>query len=60
VLLSTVHRAKGLEAERVFLLYPDKLPLQWENQQAWELRQEMNLKYVALIRAWAELYFVVE
>ncbi|MDX2231311.1 MAG: UvrD-helicase domain-containing protein [Leptolyngbyaceae cyanobacterium bins.349] len=59
VILSTVHRAKGLEEERVFILYPDKLPLIWENQQPWELKQEMNLKYVALTRAKAELIFVV-
>jgi superfamily I DNA/RNA helicase len=59
VILSTVHRAKGLEEDRVFILYPDKLPLIWENQQPWELKQEMNLKYVALTRAKAELIFVV-
>ena len=60
VILSTVHRAKGLEEDRVFILYPDKLPLVWENQQPWELKQEMNLKYVALTRAKAELIFVLE
>ena len=59
VILSTVHRAKGLEEDRVFILYPDKLPLVWENQQPWELKQEMNLKYVALTRAKAELIFVI-
>lgn len=60
VVLSTVHRAKGLEEDRVFMLYPDKLPLIWENQQSWELKQEMNLKYVALTRVKAELVFVME
>ena len=60
VILATVHQAKGLEADRVFILYPDNLPMIWENQQPWELKQEMNLKYVALTRAKAELIFVVE
>ena len=60
VILSTVHRAKGLEEDRVFILYPDKLPLVWENQQPWELTQEMNLKYVALTRGKAELIFVLK
>lgn len=58
VLLSTVHRAKGLERERVFLLRPDKLPLTWPKQQPWQLEQEMNLRYVALTRAKQTLVFV--
>jgi AAA domain/UvrD-like helicase C-terminal domain len=58
VWLSTVHKAKGLEAERVFILRPDKLPLVWRGQQAWEMEQEMNLKYVAITRALDELVYV--
>lgn len=60
VVLSTVHRAKGLENERVFILKPEDLPLRWQNQQDWELEQEYNLRYVALTRAKAALYFVHE
>jgi superfamily I DNA/RNA helicase len=60
VTLSTVHRAKGLENDRVFILEPDKLPLRWKNQQPWEYQQELNLKYVALTRAKHALYFVEE
>lgn len=51
ICLSTVHRSKGLEADRVFLVCPDKLPLKWKGQQEWEYQQEMNLKYVAITRA---------
>jgi len=58
VWLSTVHKAKGLEASRVFILRPDKLPLVWRGQQAWETEQEMNLKYVAITRALEELVYV--
>lgn len=58
--LSTVHRAKGMEADRVFILHPEKLPLIWETQQEWETVQEYNIKYVALTRAKKELYFIRE
>ena len=55
---STCHKSKGLEADRVLILLPNKLPLTWKNQKDWEFEQEMNLKYVALTRAKKELVFV--
>jgi superfamily I DNA/RNA helicase len=58
VTLSTVHRAKGLENKRVYILRPEKLPLQWPKQKAADAEQEMNLKYVAITRAMSELVFV--
>src|SRR5690606_3670727 len=58
--LATVHRTKGLEAERVFILRPDKLPLARPDQQPWQREQEMNLKYVALTRAKQGLWCVDE
>lgn len=58
VVLSTIHRAKGLEEKRVFVLRPDQLPLRWANQQKWEEEQEQNLKYVALTRSKKSLYLV--
>jgi superfamily I DNA/RNA helicase len=51
VWLSTIHKAKGLENERVFILKPDKLPLIWEGQRSWQYEQELNLTYVAVTRA---------
>jgi DNA helicase II / ATP-dependent DNA helicase PcrA len=56
--LSSVHKAKGLEANRVFILHPDKLPLERAGQQDWEKQQEQHLHYVALTRAKQELWFV--
>lgn len=56
VILSTVHRAKGLEADRVFILEPEKLPLVRKQQQSWQYQQEMNLLYVALTRTKKELF----
>jgi superfamily I DNA/RNA helicase len=56
--LSTVHKAKGLEANRVFIINPQELPLYWRGQKSWQKEQEMNLKYVALTRARETLFFV--
>lgn len=56
--LSTVHKSKGLEADSVFIILPDCLPMTWKNQQQWELEQELNLKYVAITRAKKNLYIV--
>ena len=58
VMLSTAHKSKGLEANRVMILLPNKLPLKYPHQQRWQEVQEMNLKYVALTRARKELIFV--
>jgi superfamily I DNA/RNA helicase len=60
VWLSTVHRAKGLEADRVFILKPHKLPLVWPSQRPAQREQEMNLKYVALTRSKDVLTFCYE
>lgn len=57
VMLSTVHKAKGLENERVFLLKPELMPLSKANQPH-EIEQEMNLRYVALTRSKSELYMI--
>lgn len=58
ITLSTVHKAKGLESDRVLIVCPDKLPMTRKGQQPWEVEQENNLKYVAVTRAKKELVFV--
>jgi len=55
ITLLSVHRAKGLEADQVAILKPDKMPLKWKGQHPWEFEQEMNILYVALTRAKKEL-----
>ena len=58
VVFSTAHKSKGLQANRVVILLPTKLPMVWRDQLDWEYEQEMNLRYVALTRAKKELVFV--
>lgn len=57
VLLSSMHKAKGLECKRVFILHPEKLPHPMAKQE-WEIAQEYNLAYVAITRTQNALYFV--
>ena len=58
IVLSTIHKAKGLEADNVYIIVPDKLPLTYKGQKEWEYAQELNLKYVAITRAKKHLTFV--
>ena len=58
VTLSTVHKAKGLEADNVFIICPELLPMRMDGQQEWEYQQELNLKYVAVTRAKKKLVWV--
>lgn len=57
VVLSSIHRAKGLEADNVFILRPDLLPHPMAKTES-DLRQESNLEYVACTRAKQNLNFV--
>ncbi len=58
VRLSTIHRAKGLENDRVFILHYDELPYYIPEQKEWQRIQELNLKYVAVTRARKSLFLV--
>jgi superfamily I DNA/RNA helicase len=58
IILSTGHRAKGLEYPRVFILDYDKLPHpRAKTKEA--LKQEYNLQYVMVTRAQQALFLVV-
>jgi len=58
VTLATIHKSKGLEADRVFILAPDKLPLRAKNMTPEQYQQEINLDYVARTRAQNELVYM--
>lgn len=55
IVLSTIHKAKGLEANRVFIIRPDLIPL--PNSKKWQYVQEKNLEYVAITRAKTDLIY---
>jgi DNA helicase-2/ATP-dependent DNA helicase PcrA len=55
--LSTVHKSKGREWHRVFLLGRNAYMPSKYARQAWQLEQEANLEYVAMTRAQKELIY---
>jgi DNA helicase II / ATP-dependent DNA helicase PcrA len=59
VVLSTIHKAKGLEADRVYWLNSSQCPSKWARQD-WQKQQERNLCYVAITRARSELLLIEE
>jgi superfamily I DNA/RNA helicase len=52
--LSTIHKSKGLEAERVWVLGATE---SGRATKAWAVQQERNLTYVAVTRAKLNLFF---
>jgi len=59
ICLSTVHKAKGLEADRVHILCRSLMPSKSAKTQD-EIQQENNLVYVAVTRARHTLFYVSE
>lgn len=59
VRLSTIHKAKGLEADNVYLLCPKLIPSKLA-ETAWQKQEEENLRYVAYTRAKKHLNIVSE
>ena len=57
--LSTIHKAKGLEANNVFIACESLMPSK-SAKKDWEIRQEYNLMYVAYTRAKNILGFIDE
>jgi len=49
IVLSSIHKAKGLEASRVVIIGLNAMP--FKAQMDWERQQEQNLAYVALTRS---------
>ena len=59
IALSTVHKAKGLEANNVYIVCNSLMPSQ-SAKKDWEIKQEYNLMYVAYTRAKNTLGFIDE
>ena len=60
IFFSSIHRAKGLEAENVYIVDPDRIRLNFKNMAKWQHQQEANINYVGLTRAKNGLFFVKE
>ena len=58
ICLSTIHKSKGLESDRVFIICEDKLYFKPCMNVPWMAEQEKNLVYVAYTRAKHYLGFV--
>lgn len=57
--LSSVHKAKGLEADRVFILQPEGATIPHPMASTpWQVEQEWNILYIAITRAKKELVHV--
>lgn len=59
IILSTIHKAKGLEADNVHILNPELMPSPWAKK-PWEKEQEENLTYVAYTRTKKKLSFIAD
>ena len=59
VCLSTVHKAKGLESENVYILCNSSMPSKLAVHD-WEKQQERNIMYVAYTRAKNKMGFISE
>lgn len=57
VMLCTIHKAKGLEADIVYILNENLIPSKFATSSE-QLTQEENLRYVARSRAKKELYYL--
>ena len=57
--LSTIHKAKGLEAENVYIVCDSLMPSK-QAKKKWEIEQERNLMYVAYTRSKNKLGFISE
>ncbi|MCL2931937.1 MAG: UvrD-helicase domain-containing protein [Trichodesmium sp. MAG_R03] len=51
--LYTIHSGKGGEGNYTFILYPEKMPIEFEKQSKEEKQQEQHMIYVALTRCLA-------
>jgi DNA helicase II / ATP-dependent DNA helicase PcrA len=58
ICLSSIHRAKGLEAKTVWVLDGTELPLREPDMLAHEIEAEENVAYVAMTRARTRLFLV--
>lgn len=59
VMLSTIHKTKGLENKTIYFLCPELIPSRFATKE-WQLQQEKNLFYVGITRAKENLFIIPE
>lgn len=59
ICLSTIHKAKGLEADNIYILCSSSMPSKLAKKE-WEIKTEYNLMYVAYTRSKKRLGFICE
>jgi DNA helicase-2/ATP-dependent DNA helicase PcrA len=59
IILSTIHKAKGLESDNIFALRADLVPSKYALQ-PWQQVQERNLQYVMITRAKSKLVYLTD
>lgn len=59
ITLATIHKSKGLESDRVFILHKDLMPSRFAKDEE-DFEQEENLKYVAYTRSKRVLGFITD
>jgi DNA helicase IV len=58
ITLSSVHKVKGLESDRVFIIDTEPRTPKNRDLKPWMIQAERNIRYVAITRARKELYFL--
>lgn len=62
IMLSSIHKAKGLESDTVYIIKPELMPHPMATKHGieWMIDQEYNIKYVAYTRAKLNLNIVID
>lgn len=56
ITFATLHKSKGLEADRIIFICPELVPHKAAKKE-WQVKQEWNLKYVGVTRARKDLIY---
>ena len=59
IVFSTIHKVKGFESDRIFILYPELMPSPYAKTEE-QIEQERNVQYISVTRSKDTLIFVHE
>lgn len=62
IMFSSIHKAKGLESQNIYILKPELLPhpKALKSGKDWMIQQEYNCEYVAITRSLDNLFYINE